>query len=471
MRTIVENLVDGVLTIDEAGIVQTANPAAERIFGYSSREMIGRKVSGLMPEPYRSEHDGYLAAYAQTGLARVIGIGREVRGLRRDGSTFPMELAVGEFREGGRRLFTGIVRDISARREAEEDLRRREIAFEALAENSPLIIARFDLGLRHVYVNRAVEEATGRPREQFLGRTNRELGMPPDLNALWEGRIAETIRTRRPTELEFSLEGPSGSRHYYSRLVPEFGPDGSVVSILGVASDLTGLKSLQREVLSIAEQEQRRIGQDLHDDVGQELTGVGLMVGALADALVEAGSAEAGLAARIGNRLERARARVQALARGLVPMEVEALGLRQALQELAFRVTDLHGIEASVECEAHVLVAEVPVATQLFRIAQEAIANAIKHGKPRRIRIRLAQADGRTSLEVRDDGVGIPEVRGLGLGLKIMRYRADLLGASLEIGPAEGRGTRVACLVGGGRRDARSRGDLGPESGPGADRR
>lgn len=125
MRSVVNHVVDGIISIDERGTVTTFNPAAERIFGYAAVDVIGRNVNVLMPEPCRSEHDGYLASYLRTGQAKIIGIGREVAGRRRDGSTFPMELAVSEFHAGGRRYFTGIVRDITERKRLEEELRQR----------------------------------------------------------------------------------------------------------------------------------------------------------------------------------------------------------------------------------------------------------------------------------------------------------------------------------------------------------
>src|SRR5262249_23244090 len=123
IRSVLHNVIDGIITIDERGVIETVNPAVERLFGYTARDVVGQTVRVLMPDPYRSEHDGYLANYLRTGRAKVIGIGREVVGRRKDGSTFPMDLAVGEFREGGRRFFTGVVRDISQRKKAENELR------------------------------------------------------------------------------------------------------------------------------------------------------------------------------------------------------------------------------------------------------------------------------------------------------------------------------------------------------------
>jgi PAS domain S-box-containing protein len=120
MRAIVNTVVDAIITIDERGMIETLNPAAARVFGYSPEEVVGRNVRMLMPEPYRREHDGYMTSYLTTGKAKVIGVGREVTGQRKDGSSFPMELAVSEMTVGGRRMFTGVVRDITERNRAEE---------------------------------------------------------------------------------------------------------------------------------------------------------------------------------------------------------------------------------------------------------------------------------------------------------------------------------------------------------------
>lgn len=120
LRAIFDTAVDGIVTIDERGIIERFNPAAEHLFGYREAEVIGHNVSMLMPNPYHEAHDGYLANYMQTGEKKIIGIGREVVGLRKDGSTFPMDLAVGETQQSERRMFTGTVRDISERKQAEE---------------------------------------------------------------------------------------------------------------------------------------------------------------------------------------------------------------------------------------------------------------------------------------------------------------------------------------------------------------
>jgi two-component system, LuxR family, sensor kinase FixL len=122
LRSIIETVPDALILIDERGLIQSFSPAAERLFGYAAADVLGRNVSMLMPSPYREQHDEYLARYLRTGERRIIGIGRVVVGQRADGSTFPMELAVGEVRQRDRRLFTGFVRDITERQTTRERL-------------------------------------------------------------------------------------------------------------------------------------------------------------------------------------------------------------------------------------------------------------------------------------------------------------------------------------------------------------
>ena len=122
LRAILDSAVDGIISIDESGTIRSFNPAAERLFGYEEREVLGRNVSLLMPAPHHAEHDGYLASYLRTGKARIIGIGREVEARRKTGELLHVHLSVGEARLGARRIFTGIIRDLTARKELEEQL-------------------------------------------------------------------------------------------------------------------------------------------------------------------------------------------------------------------------------------------------------------------------------------------------------------------------------------------------------------
>ena len=138
LRAILETAVEGIITINERGIIESVNPAAERIFGYPASEIIGSNVNVLMPAPYREEHDGYLESYVRTGHARIIGIGREVKGQRKDGTTFPMDLSVSEVLLPGRRIFTGFVRDITERKRGELRQQLQYAVVRVLAEATSL---------------------------------------------------------------------------------------------------------------------------------------------------------------------------------------------------------------------------------------------------------------------------------------------------------------------------------------------
>lgn len=169
-RAIVDTIIDGVITISDIGCIETVNPAAEKIFGYSKEQIIGKNVSMLMPSPYRSEHDGYLRNYLNTGERKIIGIGREVTGLRSDGSTFPLELAISEMEVDGQRMFTGIVRDISERKNTEEKLRellaRTKAILDTIVDG---VITISDRGLIET-VNPAAENIFGYRLDELTGK-------------------------------------------------------------------------------------------------------------------------------------------------------------------------------------------------------------------------------------------------------------------------------------------------------------
>jgi len=148
LRALVATAVDGVMIIDASGTVQEYNPACERLFGYRADQVVGKNVNMLMPTPYREEHDQYLRRYRATGVKRVIGVGREVKGRRKDGSTFPMELSVGEARPGGRQVFVGIIRDITARKSAERMLRDAKEQAESASRAKSLFLANMSHEIR-----------------------------------------------------------------------------------------------------------------------------------------------------------------------------------------------------------------------------------------------------------------------------------------------------------------------------------
>ncbi len=327
LRSILDTAVDAVVIIDEHGIVESINPAGERMFGYRAEEVVGQNVSRLMPEPFASEHTGYIQRYLRTGDAKVIGIGRQVQARRKDGSLFPADLAVSTFRDG-KQLFTGILRDISER------------------------------------------------------------------------------------------------------------------------------KAMEAEVLQIAEAEQRRIGQELHDDAQQQLSALTMIARNAADSLApflqeipELSTVQAKME-RVVHGLRDANQSLREVARGLVPLQVEAHGLQSALQKLANQVRDVHAVACQCTIDESLDVADAGLATHLYRIAQEAVNNSLKHGEARQIEIRLRAPDRSLLLEIADDGVGIVSSdQKQGRGLQIMAYRAGLIGAVLTVRKGANGGTIVSCAL------------------------
>ncbi len=166
LRAILDTAVEGIITIDSHGIIESVNPAAEKIFGYQAAELTGKNISVLMPMPHRAAHDGYLANYLHTGQARIIGIGREVSGLRKDGSQFPMDLSISQVKLKDRMLFTGFIRDISARKEAEKAL----LHYAALVESSDDAIIGKTLDGYVTSWNPGAENLFGYTRAEMVGK-------------------------------------------------------------------------------------------------------------------------------------------------------------------------------------------------------------------------------------------------------------------------------------------------------------
>ncbi len=180
-RSIVDNIPDGLITIDEYGTVETFNKACGSIFGYRENEVIGKNINMLMPEPYFSEHDQYLKNYHDTGKAKIIGLGREVEGKRKDGNTFPVYLSVSEMSPDGRRIYSGIVRNITERKNNEKELREKEEKFRQTIANAPIGMALVGLDGNWLQVNAALCEIVGYSEKELLETDFQTITYPEDL--------------------------------------------------------------------------------------------------------------------------------------------------------------------------------------------------------------------------------------------------------------------------------------------------
>jgi two-component system sensor kinase FixL len=334
---------DAIITIDIHGMIEIANRATEKMFGYAKSEMIGQNVKLLMPSPYREEHDGYLRRYRETGQARILNMPRELVARRKDGTTFPIDLSVTPVDHSD--YFTGVIRDISERNQ------------------------------------------------------------------------------------------------------------------------------LQEHVLESAAEEQRRIGLELHDGTGQELTGLSLVAGTLFNLVSAVPVKESNgervrqldqasftrlyeIAKRLNEKIAEANRLVHQLSHGIMPVQIDSEALRSALDELAASIHAPPRISCSFDCPLPVMAANNTTATHLYRIAQEAVNNALKHSQAKEICISLRQNGDQIALEVSDNGVGIDAAgsrvditrKDRGMGLRTMQYRAGMIGGTLQIQRRETGGTLVRCV-------------------------
>ena len=320
---IFENAVDSIIIINREGIIRQVNRATVRVFGYSPEEMTGQNVSMLMPRSYARNHDRYISNYLRTGKRKVMGIGREVEGRRKNGDVFPMELALSEFRSQGALYFAGIVRDISERRK------------------------------------------------------------------------------------------------------------------------------LEHEILRTSEHERRRVGQDLHDGLGQMLTGISLIAGNLTKRLAKEGHEMTEDLSEVTELVREADRMSRNIARGLVPVELDGEGLSAAIEGLCSNALKFFSVSCTFAEEGHPQVRDGSAASNLYRIAQECISNAVKHGRATRIDVCLAQREKDVVLTVQDNGIGFPDElsKDRGMGVDIMGYRARVINARLSIDRAQEGGTIITCVL------------------------
>lgn len=204
-------------------------------------------------------------------------------------------------------------------------------------------------------------------------------------------------------------------------------------------------RQLEGEILDVSEQERRCFGEDLHDDICQRLSSIELMMGTLATRLRKHIPTEADEATRLGQLISETLSVTRALASGLHPVELDANGLVAALQELTGSVN--RQVSCHFDCNEPVRIADSRVALNLYRIAQEAVTNALKHARARKIFIELQQKRGQIMLRIRDDGAGLTKRKSKGMGLHIMPYRARTIGATLTVHSKRGHGTQVVCTL------------------------
>jgi two-component system CheB/CheR fusion protein len=374
------------------------------------------------------------------------------RVIARDGHvvSFHCDARMVRYDDGRPWFIHGVAFDITDLKRAEAALQEERNFATAVLDTVDALVLVVDPQGRIVRFNRACELTTGYASNEVVGKPVWDLFAAPEETAAFAEILQRMRAPRLPTTYESAWTTRRGPRviSWSSTVLSGECNDPEFVILTGI--DVTEAKRLERTILEISGREQRRIGQDLHDGLGQHLTGVAFMSKVLEQALREKALPEAAEAAKIVRLVNQAIDMTRVLSRGLLPVLSDPRGLMHSLERLALEVEDLFHISCRFECEEPVLVCETDVATHLYHIAQEAVNNALKHGKPHHIAIRLAGGDA-PSLTIDDDGSGLLEgpndsaAGGQGMGLVIMKYRANMIGAGLEVRSSPGAGTTVRC--------------------------
>jgi PAS domain S-box-containing protein len=341
----------------------------------------------------------------------------------------------------------GVGFDITDLKRAEDALNEERNFASAVVDTVGALVLVLDPQARIVRFNRACEQTSGYDFSQVVGGEVCDLLVAPEDRAHFRETFEQLRAGQLAATYESAWESRDGSHHVISWSGTSLSdPSGALEYVVLTGIDITEAKRLERTILEISGREQRRIGQDLHDGLGQHLTGVAFLSKVLEQKLREKSLPEVTDAAKIVGLVNEAIDKTRELSHGLLPVLSDAGGLMTALESLALQVEDLFQVTCTFECADAVPIRESEVATHLYHIAQEAVNNGLRHGKPTRISIQLAGGP-EPFLQVADDGVGLQQgrERGQGMGLLIMSYRAKMVGGSLTVSPGAAGGTVVFC--------------------------
>ncbi len=461
-RAIVDAAVDGIVVIDAKGVIEAFNPAAERLFGYREGELVGRNVTAIMPSPYREEHDGYLAAYMRTGERKIIGSGREVVGSRKDGTTFPLHLSVGEMAVGHERKFIGILHDLSARVALEERTRASEARWRSIIDSAVDAIIVIDaFGLIDAF-NPAAERLFGYTEVEVIGR-NVKLLMPSPYREEHDSYMARYLATGQARIIGIGREVVAQKRD--GTTFPVHLSVGEMLSsgerkFTGIIHDLSGRVRLEGQLREQAAMV--RLGEMaavIAHEVKNPLAGIRGAIQVIGSRL-PVGSRDASVTQDIIARIDGLNALMKDLllfARPPQPRKVPVdIGqLVTTTANLLGQDPEAAGIRVEISGSANATMADPELLKIVFVNLLVNAAHAMEGDGA--IRISLAEARGHSRIVVTDTGPGIPakvlqqiftpffttKARGTGLGLSTAKRVIEAHGGTIAIECPPSGGTAV----------------------------
>lgn len=444
-RVFVDSALNGVIITDEEGRIEMTNQPAEEMFGYTKEEFFERRVEDLIPKRLRGGHSHHRASYHRRPEVRAMGAGLDLRAQRKDGTEFPVEIGLTPIPFNDKTMTLSVIVDISERLRINDTLRLQSEILKNVHDAVFLLNSKGEI----LDWNEGCERIFGIPQEQALNHRFFDF---------FAGETTQSLRDRLLSNIE--RQG-SAEEVYFCKL-----NNGHELSILTkgtvinlgdetgfviCASDITKQKRLEAKIVSISENEQRRIGQDLHDDLCSQLSGIACITTALEAQFKKHRTEDAEMLAKVSDMVSDAVSKARQIARGLVPTALDTQGLDGALRDLVNRNCEIFGVNCRISrCDEEAVVGlPISTSTQIYRIAQEAITNAVKHSEADLIEISLIGTDdGHIILRIEDDGKGMPDdLVSAGLGLLTMRQRAEIIGANFDILANPKQGTSIVCTA------------------------
>ncbi|MCB1315114.1 MAG: PAS domain S-box protein [Leptospiraceae bacterium] len=450
ISTLLDTAVDAIVIIDERGLVESFNPAAERLFGYTAGEVIRSNVNMLMPEPDRSHHNEYIHNFLSSRQPRIIGKGREVTGRRKDGTNFPVYLAVSEMLISGKRYFVGTLHDQTEIKRKEAELRQEKNFIAAILDTASALVIVLDRHGRIVSFNRSCEQLSGYTTEEIQGRTFWEQFIPINDRPYVQEVLRKLVETRQTGHFETYWITRSGNRRYVEWENSILKSDsGEVDFIIATGIDITekriqqqAISQLSSEIMRVQEEERKRIAGDLHDSLGQSLVALKFMIEELRYSNAQNAELQ-NQCDRINDFINGIVQDARELSHTLSPISLQKIGLKHAIRELvnSHRST---GIDISLEIDEIDDFFPENWDINLYRIIQEALTNVFKHSGATSVIIQAHRTPHGLSLLIQDNGSGFQNNRQhRGMGLLIMQERARALDGNIQTVSAPQAGTEV----------------------------